>query len=93
MRDENEGFAKLTVEITEANYEDDASESRISNILSLIGYFDLDPDRVVDLVIESWLSSPFKFSHLEILRRFKHNSVAHFLGKRYEFLLSSTGNV
>ena len=47
MRDENEGFAKLTVEIAEANYEDDASESRISNILSLIGYFDLDPDTLL----------------------------------------------
>ena len=55
MRDENEGFAKIAVEITEASREVSATDACISNILSLIGYFDLDPDRVVDLVLESWL--------------------------------------
>jgi THO complex subunit 2 len=92
MRDENEGFAKLAVEISEASKEDDASEARLHNIVSLIGYFDLDPDRVVDLVIESWLTAPMKASHLGILKKFKHTSVAHFLGKRFELLLNSTGN-
>jgi THO complex subunit 2 len=93
MKDENEGFAKMAVEITEASREDEASEARITNILALIGYFDLDPDRVVDLVLESWLTAPMKLSHLEILKRFKHSSVAHFLGKRFELVLSSNGNV
>ena len=95
MKDENEGYSKLVVEILQnINQEsmEDGSQICINNLLSLIGYFDLDPDRVVDLVIESWIHRPTILSYLIILKQFKQVSVAHFLGKRFEHLLSSTGN-
>ena len=50
MRDENEGYSKLIVEIMEAADSQDI-QLRSDNIISLIGYFDLDPDRVVDLIL------------------------------------------
>ena len=61
MRDENEGYSKLMVEILEASNHDmidEGNETCIHNLISLIGYFDLDPDRVVDIIIESWIHSP-----------------------------------
>jgi THO complex subunit 2 len=91
MRDENEGYSKLIVEVLQCT-NDESSETCIHNLFSLIGYFDLDPDRVVDLVLECWVQAPLNLSYLAILRQFKQASLAHFLGKRFEHLLSSTGN-
>lgn len=64
--------------------EEENVDNSISNILSLIGYFDLDPDRVVDLIVESWIHDPSSLSFLRILKEFKQVSVAHFLGRRFE---------
>ena len=51
--------------------EEENVDNSISNILSLIGYFDLDPDRVVDLIVESWIHDPSRLAFLRILKEFK----------------------
>lgn len=58
LREENEGYSKLIVEFegflkTTPNESSDAHASQLlSNIQSIIGYFDLDPNRVLDILFE-----------------------------------------
>jgi hypothetical protein len=56
LREENEGYAKLVVQINQPNFIDKTSEDLKvlrSNIQQLIGYFNLDPNRVLDLQLEA----------------------------------------
>lgn len=56
MRENNEGFAKLTLLLAGLKKTDDPS-AVWKKIVSLIGNFDLDPDRVLDLIVESKLQN------------------------------------
>ena len=55
FREETEGYAKL---ITELNQPDMASRTSPKEVLqvikSIIGYFNLDPNRVLDIILESF---------------------------------------
>ena len=51
-------------------------------ILSLMGNFDLDPDRVLDLVIESYTKSRYPLLVIAILKKFKSHSIVTLLGNR-----------
>jgi len=60
FREESEGYAKL---ITELN-QDLSTVSKpymLEVIKSLIGYFNLDPNRVLDIILESFESQPKEF--------------------------------
>lgn len=58
FREDNEGYSKLVVEVegflsTTANSASEIDAHQLlNNIQSLIGYFDLDPNRVLDVLIE-----------------------------------------
>lgn len=55
LREESEGYAKLIVEIHSASYSPNkmALVKRTANIIvSLIGYFDLDPNRALDIFLD-----------------------------------------
>ncbi|CAD8184298.1 unnamed protein product [Paramecium octaurelia] len=96
MKDENEGYSKLMVEILDAakhtHIYDEEIKQRIENIIHLIGYFDLDPDRVVDIIIQSWTEYPYSLSYVKILKQFKCISVCQFLGKRFESIVQTLSN-
>lgn len=58
FREESEGFAKL---ITELNQEfgNNVDDDRLLDIVqSLIGCFNLDPNRVLDIILESFENKP-----------------------------------
>lgn len=59
IKENNEGFAKLSLLLLTVN-KGCTVEEVWEKMLSLIGNFDLDPDRVLDLVIESFCSGKFK---------------------------------
>lgn len=71
MREENEGYSKLVVEFeaflaTTPNTAADAeAQQLLTNIQSLIGYFDLDPNRVLDVLVE--LAAANLISHWRFL--------------------------
>jgi len=54
LREESEGYSKIITELNQGNaFVDETSANHvIKNMKSLIGYFDLDPNRVFDLVLE-----------------------------------------
>jgi len=86
LREESEGYAKLVCalcdlgEATEANAED----SVIPEIQSLIGYFDLDPNRVFDLVLEAMeLQQAATQTYLKLISLFRVSNLPHIVGFRY----------
>ncbi|XP_020805921.1 LOW QUALITY PROTEIN: THO complex subunit 2 [Drosophila serrata] len=58
FREESEGFAKLITELNQ-DFEDNTTPESIMDIIkSLIGCFNLDPNRVLDIIIESFETRP-----------------------------------
>ncbi|KAH8240964.1 hypothetical protein KR026_009195, partial [Drosophila bipectinata] len=58
FREESEGFAKLITELNQDFEENTTPESIMDIIKSLIGCFNLDPNRVLDIIIESFETRP-----------------------------------
>ena len=54
LREENEGFSKLIVEISQLNISATNVKVVIQNIQKLIGYFSLDPSRIIDLILTAF---------------------------------------
>ncbi|VDD77363.1 unnamed protein product, partial [Mesocestoides corti] len=50
LREESEGYAKLIVDLS--NTPVGSAEDCITHVRSLIGYFDLDPNRVLDIILD-----------------------------------------
>lgn len=70
MKENNEGFSKLLILLT--NISDNLQCEEVWNkVLSLVGKFDLDPDRVLDLIIETQLLNPAKNIYTSLIRKFK----------------------
>ena len=66
-----------------ANLNDSLPIEEVWNkILSLVGKFDLDPDRVLDLVIESQLLHPEHKIYAKIIKKFKGESVSLILSNK-----------
>ncbi|XP_063823392.1 THO complex subunit 2 [Ostrinia nubilalis] len=63
FREESEGYAKLIVELNQEISDDTEWKTLLEIIQSLIGCFNLDPNRVLDIILESFEARP----HLEDL--------------------------
>lgn len=50
--------------------------------MDLVGNFDLDPDRVLDLVIEARVHNPDTRNYLRLLRNFRRESITAVLGNK-----------
>lgn len=66
----------------------DCSE-HIRNVFSLIGQFDLDPNRVVDLILDALEQQPWNPSFLTLLQHFRRSSIVHLLGFKFTMYHSS----
>ena len=51
---------------------------------ALIGYFDLDPNRCLDLVLEAAEQQPANRAYLRLIPLFKRDAVVHLLGFRFQ---------
>ncbi|XP_053599966.1 THO complex subunit 2 [Plodia interpunctella] len=58
FREESEGYAKLIVELNQEISEETESKTLLEIIQSLIGCFNLDPNRVLDIILESFEARP-----------------------------------
>ena len=57
QREENEGYSKLAVQLIQPEVDTVSAEdlhNLVLNIQQLIGYFDLNPNRVLDIVLEAF---------------------------------------
>ena len=55
----------------------------IQNLQSLIGYFDLDPNRVLDLVLEALEAVPSRVSNKALVSLFNPSFIPHMVGFKY----------
>lgn len=52
LREENEGYSRLITELTQPGINEENVDAVIDNVNSLIGFFKIDPNRVIDIVID-----------------------------------------
>uniref|UniRef100_A0A7S2R5A3 THO complex subunit 2 n=1 Tax=Rhizochromulina marina TaxID=1034831 RepID=A0A7S2R5A3_9STRA len=86
LREETEGYAKAIVLIGSITAVD--VESSISNMLSLIGYFDLDPNRILSLVLDAFEKDLGNVAFFPVIARFKRAFLPHILGFKLQFFNS-----
>jgi THO complex subunit 2 len=81
-REETEGYSKLIVllnsfptssGVTGFDDADDLCDSSIKNVLSVIGQFDLDPNRVIDVTLDAFEQQPWNLNFVKLLRLFCHH--------------------
>lgn len=55
FREQNEGFSKIIIELLSEQYlNEETYQNILNNIISLIGRFDLDPNRVLDMILDAF---------------------------------------
>ncbi|KAL6577483.1 THO complex subunit 2 [Orobanche minor] len=85
LREESEGYAKLVTllcQVPEASNEN-ASAATVSIIKSLIGHFDLDPNRVFDIVLECFELQLDNSVFLDLIPIFPKSHASHILGFKF----------
>ncbi|KAA3669885.1 uncharacterized protein DEA37_0013783, partial [Paragonimus westermani] len=85
LREENEGYAKLITELAQTT---GPMEAVMTQVRSLIGYFDLDPNRVLDLILDACeFRENMSEQFLKLIRLYnpdKHD-LTHILGHKFHF--------
>lgn len=96
LREESEGYAKLTTLLNQSGagvLKCEDVHLVVSEITSLVGYFDLDPNRVFSVVLDSFSQQPNNTAFLELMPLFKKEATNQILGfhfARYQSLGQST---
>ncbi|XP_065358666.1 THO complex subunit 2 [Calliphora vicina] len=92
FREESEGYAKLITELNQ-EFEDDVTSDSIMDIIkSLIGCFNLDPNRVLDIILESFESRPERWQlFIPLLRAYMPNGsiICEVLGYKFRYFADS----
>lgn len=87
LREESEGYAKLITLLcrgSEASTEN-VPAATIGIIKSLIGHFDLDPNRVFDIVLECYELQPDNGVFLELIPIFPKSHASQILGFKFQY--------
>ncbi|KAM3363868.1 THO complex subunit 2-like [Capsicum galapagoense] len=87
LREESEGYAKLVTllcQIPEGSTQN-ASAATVGIIKSLIGHFDLDPNRVFDIVLECFECQPGYSIFLDLIPIFPKSHASHILGFKFQY--------
>ncbi|XP_061374596.1 THO complex subunit 2 isoform X1 [Gastrolobium bilobum] len=87
LREESEGYAKLVTLLcrnSEASTPK-ASAATIGIIKSLIGHFDLDPNRVFDIVLECFELQPDDDVFIELIPIFPKSHASQILGFKFQY--------
>lgn len=85
LREESEGYAKLVTLLCEDSGASNSSSSTIGTIKSLIGHFDLDPNRVFDIVMECFEMQPHNNLFLDLIPIFPKSHASQILGFKFQY--------
>ena len=85
LHEESEGYAKLVTELSGApSNDEDEGNGLAQRITSLIGHFNLDPNRVEDLVLEALeLNVDQSSMYMPLIRMFRKNRLCHLVGHKF----------
>lgn len=84
FREENEGYAKLLTELNKEYADEDKNSLEI--VKSLIGCFNIDPNRVLDVILESFEIRPERHEfYIPLLKSYMPDSsiISEVLGYKY----------
>uniref|UniRef100_A0A671QYV6 THO complex subunit 2 n=1 Tax=Sinocyclocheilus anshuiensis TaxID=1608454 RepID=A0A671QYV6_9TELE len=88
LREENEGYAKLIAELGQDLMGNLTSHLVLENIKSLIGCFNLDPNRVLDIILEVYeCRSEHDEFFIPLIKSYmcEHQTLCHMLGFKFKF--------
>ncbi|XP_042385261.1 THO complex subunit 2-like isoform X1 [Zingiber officinale] len=88
LREESEGYAKLVTLLCQGVLEGMSANNStvtISTIKSLIGHFDLDPNRVFDIVLECFELYPDNHTFYDLIPIFPKSHAAQILGFKFQY--------
>uniref|UniRef100_A0A673M495 THO complex subunit 2 n=1 Tax=Sinocyclocheilus rhinocerous TaxID=307959 RepID=A0A673M495_9TELE len=88
LREENEGYAKLIAELGQDLIGNLTSHLVLENIKSLIGCFNLDPNRVLDIILEVYeCRSEHDEFFIPLIKSYmcEHQTLCHMLGFKFKF--------
>ncbi|XP_021832088.1 THO complex subunit 2 isoform X1 [Prunus avium] len=86
LREESEGYAKLvTLLCQNSETSSHNAAATIGIIKSLIGHFDLDPNHVFDIVLESFELQPDSNVFLELIPIFPKSHASQILGFKFQY--------
>lgn len=91
LREESEGFSKVLC-LLHTGVTKDQLEATKTDLLALIGFFDLDANRVLDLVLDAYEMHPHNDCFVELLGSFKRESLPHVLGFKFQFYMRSAAD-
>jgi THO complex subunit 2 len=80
LREETEGFSKLLTVLSTLPCPPHDPALQIKQVFSIIGYFDLDPNRVIDIILEVMEQQIWNTSFLTLLKSFRKANVCHIVG-------------
>ena len=85
LREETEGYSKLAVVLCSIpSYPEDVSQC-VRQVLSLIGRFELDPNRALDVILDAFEQQIWNLSFIQLLKLFSRNNIPHILGFKFTF--------
>ncbi|GMF14835.1 unnamed protein product [Phytophthora fragariaefolia] len=84
LREETEGFSKVLC-LLHTGVTKDQIEATSTDLMALIGYFDLDANRVLDLVLDAYEMHPRNDCFAQLLDIFKRDSLPHIMGFKFQF--------
>ena len=91
LREESEGYSKLLTLLCTIPAPPLDASAHIRHITSVIGYFDLDPNRVLDITLDAFEHQLWNMSFVDVLQIFKKGSIVHILGFKFSrYHVSST---
>lgn len=74
LREENEGFAKLITQLNQEVTANFTAENLLQDTKSLIGCFNLDPNRVLDIILEAFeLRTELADIFMELLKSYTND--------------------
>jgi THO complex subunit 2 len=86
FREENEGYAKLLTELNKEYVDEVSDRNSLEIVKSLIGCFNVDPNRVLDVILESFEIRPERYElYIPLLQSYMPDSniISEVLGYKY----------
>jgi THO complex subunit 2 len=86
LREESEGYSKVITLLNQsgaAKVSDDIMERILTELKSLIGYFDLDPNRVSSLILDAFAAQPHNIAFISLIKGFGVYKCVEFLKFRF----------
>ncbi|KAG7391080.1 THO complex subunit 2 [Phytophthora pseudosyringae] len=84
LREETEGFSKVLC-LLHTGVAKSQLEATRTDLMALIGFFDLDANRVLDLVLDAYEMHPRNDCFAQLLDIFKRGSLPHIMGFKFQF--------